>query len=434
MNNIIELLNQYGYLVLFFSLVLELIAFPLPGEVLMGYCGYLVYKGEMNWVLSILVASSGVIVGITISHFLGSTLGVKFFNKYGHYVHLTPERLSKLSSWFDLFGARLLIVAYFIPGVRHLTGYFSGITGIGYKRFAINAYLGALIWTGAFISLGKSLGSNWETLHVYVRKYILIGGIALLIILIILYIYRSKQELINQSIHTIIEKTFVTYHSFGKVKATVAFIAALCLGLFIITIGLTEDLLTNEFRQFDDIVTTISQLVFTPDWLYTMGIIKKMVSPAVIILLAVFTLIWIMLKSRFKYLDSVFLGFVYIGGYILENLLRLLFHRLGPLGDKIMSNIKYTFPGENTFMAIVAYGFTMFLIVRYIKNKSIKTLALTSVLILCFLVGISELFFESMYPSDIVAGYAFGGFWLCLSIILLEIYHMLPTVKNKHQK
>jgi len=34
---VIELFNNYGYIVLLIALILELIAFPLPGEILMTY-------------------------------------------------------------------------------------------------------------------------------------------------------------------------------------------------------------------------------------------------------------------------------------------------------------------------------------------------------------------------------------------------------------
>jgi len=37
------LIEHYGYAVLFLSLMLELIALPLPGEFLMGYAGVLVF-------------------------------------------------------------------------------------------------------------------------------------------------------------------------------------------------------------------------------------------------------------------------------------------------------------------------------------------------------------------------------------------------------
>jgi membrane protein DedA with SNARE-associated domain len=33
-----------------------------------------------------------------------------------------PEKLEKVSGWFDRYGNKLLIVAYYIPGVRAICG------------------------------------------------------------------------------------------------------------------------------------------------------------------------------------------------------------------------------------------------------------------------------------------------------------------------
>ena len=54
MNFITELLNQYGYVVLYLALLLELLGLPLPGEILMTYCGFLVLQGKLNFIICIL--------------------------------------------------------------------------------------------------------------------------------------------------------------------------------------------------------------------------------------------------------------------------------------------------------------------------------------------------------------------------------------------
>lgn len=124
MSFLTELFNHYGYIVLFAALILELIAFPTPGEALMTYCGFLVFQGRLNWGISIIAAALGVISGISISYFIGHILGTSFFKKYGSYIHMGPDKLNKTSRWFERYGNGLLVTVYFIPGIRHITGYF----------------------------------------------------------------------------------------------------------------------------------------------------------------------------------------------------------------------------------------------------------------------------------------------------------------------
>lgn len=228
MQTIIELINNYGYIILFFTLILELILLPLPGELMMTYCGFLVYKGNMDLIISILVATLGVIIGITTSYTVGSTLGERFFRKYGSYFHLEPNRLDKVSSWFDTYGTKLIFLAYYIPGIRHLTGYFSGMTKLSYKKFALNAYLGAFIWTSTFILLGNFLGLNWYKFHNYSKEFTIVILLVAALIFSILYIYKKIQISILKSLYKIVH----LLNSIGKIKIALFSIAAMLLGFF----------------------------------------------------------------------------------------------------------------------------------------------------------------------------------------------------------
>lgn len=229
MQTVIELVNNYGYIILFCALVLELIAFPIPGEPMMTYCGFLVYQGKMNLIISILTAASGVSLGITLSYIAGITLGESFFKKYGSYIHLDPKRLEKASLWFNAYGAKLILLAYFIPGIRHITGYFSGITKISYKKFALNAYLGALIWASTFIALGNFLGLNWYKLHSYLKEFTFICISLAAIIIVIFYIYNKRKI----SVTELTNKAILSFSSIGKVKIAVVSITVILLGFVV---------------------------------------------------------------------------------------------------------------------------------------------------------------------------------------------------------
>lgn len=168
---------------------------PLPGEFLLTYYGFLVNQQKLNWLLIILIASSGTIIGITILYFVGSVFGAKFINQYGFYIHLGPKMLDKTSIWFNKYGNSLLVIAYFIPGVRSITGYFSGIMKVSYKKFALNSYIGAFLWTATFISFGKVLGNNWKQYHSIFMRYLIIGVLIISLIIIVNLYRKFKQQI-----------------------------------------------------------------------------------------------------------------------------------------------------------------------------------------------------------------------------------------------
>ena len=429
MQSVIGLINHYGYIILFSALVLELIAFPLPGELMMTYCGFLVYQSQMNWIISIIVATAGVIVGITMSYFIGTKLGVKFFEKYGSYIHLGPNKIEKTSKWFKSSGNKLLILAYFIPGVRHITGYFSGITKISYKRFALNAYFGAFLWTATFISLGKVLGPNWDKFHSYISRYLIIGSIIISLIMIIIYAYRNHKTRIIETTYKILNTSITTFHSMGRMKVVIAGVAVAFLGFSVLVIGVIQDYLSHEFEQFDIVVSYLVKAIFDSKCAQLIGLFELFTSIKVLVPLTIFMFIWIIRRNTNRILEMQFLFIVIGGGEILQYALRHVFRRLGPSSISIISNNQYTFPSNQSLMAIVAYGFFVYLIVRHVKRAWAKTVVLIVTLFICILSGLNPIFFQTQYPSDVYAGYVFGGVWLTINIILLEVYRILPKMK-----
>ncbi|WP_211284544.1 DedA family protein [Rummeliibacillus pycnus] len=208
MGDIIAYFNQYGYLVLLVSLILEMIAFPLPGEVILSYCGFLVYQGQLNWILSILMAWLGVSIGVTISYWIGYKLGTPFLVKYGKFLLLRPARVKKTSVWFGKYGKKLLVIAYFLPGIRHVTGYFSGITRLPFIKFAMLAYSGALIWVSVFICTGELLGPKWKTFSSIIKPYLISGGSIALLMIVMIVIYKKYRVQITKKAFWIIQILF----------------------------------------------------------------------------------------------------------------------------------------------------------------------------------------------------------------------------------
>ncbi|WP_034671349.1 DedA family protein [Ectobacillus panaciterrae] len=193
----ISLFEQHSYLILFAVIVLELIAVPISGEFFMVYAGYLVFQGKMNYPLAVLTSIAAAGIGITLTYWLGRMGGYNFIKKYGHYVHFGPERYDKIAEWIERSGKKLLIFAYFIPGVRHFTGYVSGISNMSYRTFLIPAYIGANLWGFCFITLGKALGSRWEEFHKVAGKYLNFIILVVVIVFVGVFVYRMYKKQIK---------------------------------------------------------------------------------------------------------------------------------------------------------------------------------------------------------------------------------------------
>lgn len=188
-----QLFGSYGYSVLFFGLLLEFIALPFPGETTMAYAGYLSYRGQLDFGTLIILAFFGTTIGMTITYFIGAKAGLPFIMKYGKWFLLKPDKLDKTQKWFSKYGYGLIFIGYFIPGVRHFTGYFSGIAAIPFRKFALYAYSGALFWVVLFLGIGKVFGPGWSAVFTLAHQYTayILAAIALLLISVVVYRYRK---------------------------------------------------------------------------------------------------------------------------------------------------------------------------------------------------------------------------------------------------
>jgi membrane protein DedA with SNARE-associated domain len=428
LNIITDLLNQYGYIVLYAALALELIAFPTPGETLMTYCGFLTSQGQLNWILSIATASLGIITGITISYFIGYHFGSPLVEKHGSKIHLGPQRLAKTTAWFEKYGNGLLVIAYFIPGIRHVTGYFSGITRIPYKRFAINAYIGAVIWSGTFISLGRVLGDNWEKYHGPIKKYLIILGIIIGMVLAVIYLFKSFKAQLQSFLSQTLANSLHVFHSAGKIKLVLVGFSMAAITLAVFVGGLIQDFLANEFSQFNEITALMLRLIFPPESAQVWEFLSVLSSYRALLPLCGLILVWIAVKGKSKMLEFRFFMILAFGSELAEELLRRLFHLLNPL-----SSAGLAFPSEQSFLAIITYGFAAYIVYRHVIHKWVGAVAALLSLTICLSAGIGIIYLGLQKPSDIVAGYAFGSFILCITVVLLEIYRILLAMKKNGQ-
>ncbi|MDQ0173035.1 DedA family protein [Paenibacillus tundrae] len=188
-----HLFGSYGYSVLFFGLLLEFIALPFPGETTMAYAGYLSYKGQLDFGFLLILAFLGTTIGMTITYFIGVKAGLPFITRYGKWFLLKQDKLDKTQKWFGKYGNGLIFIGYFIPGVRHFTGYFAGIAAIPFRKFALYAYSGALFWVVLFLGIGKVFGPQWNVVFQLAHKYsaYLLAGVGLLLLIAVIYRYRT---------------------------------------------------------------------------------------------------------------------------------------------------------------------------------------------------------------------------------------------------
>lgn len=146
-NILYSLIIDYGYLALFLSLVVEGTGMPGPVEILFLAAGYLISKGQMNFLAVALIAALGNVTGNTLAYVIGARSGRTFVEKYGRYLKITVKDLEGMDRWFSKYGGMTNLISRLIGLPRTPAIWASGITRMDFKSFFIFSAIGDLLWS-----------------------------------------------------------------------------------------------------------------------------------------------------------------------------------------------------------------------------------------------------------------------------------------------
>lgn len=153
-DQILSLIGQYGYLVVFFGVMLESVGIPLPGETILIAAGLLVHQGSLDPGETIVFGILGTTIGNQLGYWVGRQGGHPFVLQWGHYVGITPERLLRMEGFFARHGGKAVFLARFIPGLRAFGALVAGISRMHWWTFLFYNVLAGAVWATASILVG----------------------------------------------------------------------------------------------------------------------------------------------------------------------------------------------------------------------------------------------------------------------------------------
>jgi len=192
MDGVFAWLSAHGYGALYLLLALGVVGLPIPDETLLVFTGYLIFRGDLNPLGAFAAAVAGAWTGISGSYLIGRTLGVGVVHRYGKYIHFTENRLAYVHRWFDRIGHWMLVVGYYIIGVRHFTAIVAGMSKLEYPTFIAYAWTGGALWVATFLTLGYFLGENWRPMAELVHQYVAYASVAIIALAGLWYFFWKK--------------------------------------------------------------------------------------------------------------------------------------------------------------------------------------------------------------------------------------------------
>ena len=204
LNVVAPYLEHYSYGAVLLLVMLEDFGIPVPGETILIAAAIFAGAGRLNVVVVGLVGFVAAIIGDNIGFAIGHFGGRALALRWGKYVFLTEERLAKAEYFFDHHGARIIVVARFIEGLRQANGIIAGISGMHWRRFVVFNALGAALWVGTWVTLGYLAGDHIGTIYHYISVYslyALIAAVVLAATFLVWHVVRRRRRATHRVAH-----------------------------------------------------------------------------------------------------------------------------------------------------------------------------------------------------------------------------------------
>ena len=185
--------------------------------------------------------------------------------------------------------------------------------------------------------------------------------------------------------------------------------------LFLCLVGflaLAEDVFHKEIMSGDIIGYNIISKFLISD--FVTPIAKFITNFGGAIFLIILTIVLFFVIKNKKIGLSIFLNLVIVT--VLNQLLKRILQRPRPTEFRIIEETGYSFPSGHSMISMAFYGYLIYLIYKYVKNKYIKWISIVLLGILICSIGISRIYLGVHYTSDVL-----GGFLISVSYLVIYI-------------
>ncbi len=178
--------SPVGLSVIFLNVLCDQLGLPVPAAPTLIVAGALVAAGRLPALDVFALALGACLIGDGVWYLAGRAYGGRVMQLLCR-ISLTPDScVNQTQTSFERWGAKVLLIAKFIPGLALVAPPLAGATRMGTLRFFTYSALGGALWVGAALLGGVLLRPQIERLLPRVAG---VGGAALTLVLVALAAY-----------------------------------------------------------------------------------------------------------------------------------------------------------------------------------------------------------------------------------------------------
>jgi membrane protein DedA with SNARE-associated domain len=167
---LIHLVERHGYALLFFWVLAEQGALPIPSAPLLVAVGALVRTGSLHALPAMACCLAGALAADIVWFCFGRSRGKRVL-RFLCRVSLEPDScVRQTENAFIKYGLNTLLIAKFVPGLNAVAAPLAGDSGVGFGRFLALDSLGIVMWSAAYLAVGYLFTDQIEDALGYAQR------------------------------------------------------------------------------------------------------------------------------------------------------------------------------------------------------------------------------------------------------------------------
>jgi membrane protein DedA with SNARE-associated domain/membrane-associated phospholipid phosphatase len=411
-----------------------------PGETVMILGGAVAGQGATNLYLVIGIAWLMAFLGDSTSFFIGRRLGRDFLRRNGPRVGVSHERLDQIDDFFSRHGGKTIFLGRFVGFVRAFAPFVAGSSGMRYGGFVPYSILGTGLWASSAIIVGYLFSRSIDTVLDYAGKGAFLLGTLIVVTVTIVILVRRLRAAENRRAmvrwmegHVATRWIVVLVRPFSpqlrflwdrvtpggtfglEFTSLMAILAVSSFVLVAYTVIVSGDAgpTPGDMTAFD-----VAGSLQT-EWLVDVAkVVTDLGSAAFVFPLATVCAAALIARRRWAELGVLVAGLAitYVGVHELKHAV----DRPRPEGG-LVTAAGSSFPSGHAAYSTFYVWLAVTIVMRLRPGMARGAVVVVTGIALAALIGLSRVFLEVHYLSDVSAGWALGAgaFSLCAAVALV---------------
>jgi membrane protein DedA with SNARE-associated domain len=187
---IVNTIAEFGYFGIVLLMLVEAVFPPIPSELIIPFSGFAVSQGRLDFVLVVLSATAGSLLGAVPWYLAGRLFGLErvkwLADRIGRWFAFNADEIGYAAKIFARWGAIIVLVGRLFPILRTLISVPAGLAKMPVWSFVLFSALGMLIWNTVLVSAGYLLHEHYHLVEAWLDPvtYVVLG------LVVALYLFR----------------------------------------------------------------------------------------------------------------------------------------------------------------------------------------------------------------------------------------------------